>query len=31
MDFVTRLLVQVPDPRRHLVHTYGAYSNVVRG
>ncbi len=30
MDFVTRLLVQVPDPRRHLVHDYGAYSNVFR-
>ena len=25
------LLAHVPDPRRHLVHYYGAYSNVVRG
>jgi Putative transposase len=31
LDFVARLLAHVPDPRRHLVHTYGAYSNVVRG
>ena len=30
-DFVARLLAHVPDPRRHLVHYYGAYSNVVRG
>jgi hypothetical protein len=28
---VARLLTHVPDPRRHLVHYYGAYSNVVRG
>ncbi len=31
LDFVARLLAHVPDPRRHLVHDYGAYSNVVRG
>jgi len=31
LDLVTRLLAHVPDPRRHLVHYYGAYSNVVRG
>src|ERR1019366_909054 len=31
LDFVARLLAHVPDPRRHLVHYYGAYSNVVRG
>jgi len=24
MDFVARLLAHVPDPRRHLVHYYGA-------
>ncbi len=31
MEFVARLLVQVPDPRRHLVRYYGAYSNASRG
>ena len=31
LDFVARLLAHVPDPRRLLVHYYGAYSNVVRG
>jgi len=31
LDFLARLLAHVPDPRRHLVHYYGAYSNVVRG
>src|ERR1035437_4471213 len=31
LDFVARLLAHVPDPRRQLVHYYGAYSNVVRG
>jgi hypothetical protein len=31
LDFVARLLAHVPDPRRHLVHSYGACSNVVRG
>ena len=31
LDYVARLLAHVPDPRRHLVHYYGAYSNVVRG
>ena len=31
LDFVARLLAHVPNPRRHLVHYYGAYSNVVRG
>ena len=30
-DFVARVLAHVPDPRRHLVHYYGAYSSVVRG
>ena len=31
MDFVARLLAHVPEPRRHVVHSYGAYSSVVRG
>ena len=26
-----RVLVQIPDPRRHLVRYYGAYSNRARG
>ena len=26
-EFVARVLVQIPDPRRHLVRYYGAYSN----
>jgi len=30
-DFVARLLAHLPDPCRHLVHYYGAYSNLVRG
>lgn len=30
LDFVARLLAHFPDPKRHLVHYYGAYSNVVR-
>ena len=29
-DFVARVLVQIPDPRRHLVRYYGAYSNRAR-
>ncbi len=31
LDVVARLLAYVPDQRRHLVHDYGADSNVVRG
>ena len=31
LDVVARLLAHAPDPRRHLVHDYGACSNVVRG
>ena len=31
MHFVARVLAHLPDPRRHLVHYYGAYSNVARG
>ena len=30
-EFVARVLVQLPDPRRHLVRYYGAYSNRARG
>jgi len=30
-EFVARVLVQIPDPRRHLVRYYGAYSNATRG
>jgi hypothetical protein len=28
---MARVLVQIPDPRRHLVRYYGAYSNASRG
>jgi hypothetical protein len=31
MEFVARVLVQIPDPRRHLVRYYGTYSNTTRG
>jgi len=31
MEFVARVLAQIPDPRRHLVRYYGAYSNATRG
>ena len=30
-EFVARVLVQIPGPRRHLVRNYGAYSNRARG
>jgi hypothetical protein len=30
-EFVAPVLVQIPDPRRHLVRYYGAYSNRARG
>jgi hypothetical protein len=30
-EYVARVLAHVPDPKRHLVHYYGAYSNVARG
>ena len=30
-EFVARVLVQIPDPRRHLVRYYGAYSKRARG
>ncbi len=31
LDFVARVLAHIPDPRRHLVQYYGAYSHVARG
>jgi len=31
MEFLARVLVQIPDPRRHSVRYYGAYSNAARG
>jgi len=30
-EFVARVLAQIPEPRRHLVRYYGAYSNRARG
>jgi hypothetical protein len=30
-DFLARVLMHIPEPRRHLVRYYGAYSNVSRG
>jgi hypothetical protein len=31
MKFVARVLVQIPDPRRHLGRYYGTCSNASRG
>jgi len=31
MEFLARVLVQIPDPRRHSVRYYGFYSNATRG
>ena len=31
MEFLARVLVQIPDPRRHSVRYYGFYSNAGRG
>jgi hypothetical protein len=31
MEFVARVLVQIPDGRRHLARYYGFYSNAARG
>jgi len=31
LEFLARLLAHVPEPRLHLVHYYGWYSNVSRG
>jgi hypothetical protein len=30
-EFLARVLMHVPEPRRHLVRYYGAYSNAARG
>ncbi|MBN2370825.1 MAG: hypothetical protein JXO72_10065, partial [Vicinamibacteria bacterium] len=30
-EYIARVLANVPDPKRHLVHYYGAYSNAARG
>jgi hypothetical protein len=30
-DFLARILMHIPEPRRHLVRYYGAYSNASRG
>jgi len=30
-EFVARVIMHIPEPRRHLVWYYGAYSNVSRG
>ena len=30
-DFLARVIMHVPEPRRHLVRYYGTYSNVSRG
>jgi hypothetical protein len=31
LEFIARVITQIPDPRRHLVFYYGHYSNVARG
>jgi len=31
LDFLARVITQVPEPRRHLLFYYGHYANVVRG
>ena len=31
LEFVARVLAQIPEPRRHLVRYYGHYSNAARG
>ena len=30
-EFLARVIMHIPEPRRHLVRCYGAYSNVSRG
>ena len=30
-EFLARVIMHIPEPRRHLVRYYGAYSNVSRG
>ena len=29
-EFLARVLINVPEPNKHLVHFYGAYANRVR-
>jgi len=31
LEFLARVITQIPDPRRHLLFYYGHYANVVRG
>ena len=31
LEFIARVITQIPDPRKHLVFYYGHYSNVARG
>ena len=31
LEFLARVIMHIPEPRRHLVRYYGWYSNVVRG
>jgi hypothetical protein len=31
LEFLARLITQIPEPRRHLLFYYGHYANVVRG
>jgi len=31
LEFVARVVAQIPEPRRHSVRDYGRYSNVARG
>ncbi len=31
MEYVARVLAQIPPPRKHLVRYYGFYSNAARG
>jgi hypothetical protein len=30
LEFIARVLVHIPEPKKHLVHFYGAYANRVR-
>jgi hypothetical protein len=31
LEFLARVIIQIPEPRRHLLFYYGHYANVVRG
>ena len=31
LEFLSRVITQIPEPRRHLLFYYGHYSNVLRG